>query len=104
MNKGRGFGTYKTIEEARVWRDKLLANDWDEEKVELPVKRRNRDPRDRYIHKDGGGYFIVRSEKNEEGKIVPMRYDSCIPTLEEARKLRDDWVSIDWDWEKIDLI
>ena len=104
MHNGKGFGTYKTIEEARLWRDRLVKCDWDEDMLDLPVKRRNRNPLDKYIHKDSGGYFIVHMEKNEDGKVRPVRYDTCIPTLEEARKLRDDWVRINWDWEKIDLI
>jgi len=104
MCRGKGYGTYKTIEEARLWRDRLVECDWDEDMVDLPVRRRNRSPLDKYIMKDSGGYYIVKMGVNENGKVVPIRYDSCIPTLEEARRIRDDWVSIDWDWERIDLI
>lgn len=101
----RSYGMYDTLEEARKIRDKLIENDWNEELVpEVKCKRRNRNGEDRYIFKERGKYVIKKWLRKEDGTLITERYESSIPTLEEARKLRDEWESINWDWDNIDMI
>ena len=103
--KKKSFGVYATLEEARNIRDKLLAHNWNEEEVpEVQVQRRNRLGEDRYIFKEKGGKYSIKRMKKIGNKVKTYRYEGSIPTLEEARRLRDEWESIDWDWDRIDLI
>lgn len=105
VTKGKSYGVYATLEEARSIRDKLIQCDWDEEQVpEIRVTRRNRFGEDRYIFEERGKYVIKRLKRNEDGTTTVTRYESSIPTIEEARKLRDEWESIDWDWNNLDLL
>lgn len=101
----RSYGTYATLEEAQEIRDQLVACDWDEDQVDgITVKRRNRCGIDRYIFKERGGKYSIKRMKMVDGKVKTVRYESSIPSLEEARQLRDEWEAINWDWDNIDLI
>lgn len=105
VTKGKSYGVYPTFEEAKMVKEKLIAHDWDEEQVpEIKIRRRNRLGEDRYIFEERGKYIIKRFIKTDDGKLKTERYESSIPTLEEARRLRDEWESIGWDWNNLDLL
>lgn len=90
----RSYGVYDSLDEARRVRDMLIRNGWDESISECRVKRRNYD--DRYIVCQNGGYIIRRWV---DGELVT--FDSGIPSLEEARCIRDWWESVGWDWGEV---
>lgn len=99
FNKKKSYGHYKSVEEAREIRDKLIRTDWDEELAGVHVKRRDRMGINRHIQKEGAKYTI---KKMINGK--PVRFETGIPTIEEARMLRDEWENLDWNWENLDLV
>ena len=104
FKNNKTYGTYHTIEEARKIRDKLIQHEWNEAEAGVKIQRRDRLGKNRYIYKENGKYYIKRVYYNEDGSPRVERFESSIPTLEEARQLRDWWEEANWDWENIDLI
>ena len=82
-------------------RDRFVGCGWDTGVVSVPRRRRSRDSPDRYITREGRGWSIQKWCRVGTGMEL-VRFDTCISSLEEARRLRDWWVEHDWDWSEID--
>ena len=82
------YGTYETLEEAIIAKERLIKQNWIKEPNPM-----------RYIGKITNGkkmkYYIQRLSKGCEG------YFGSFETLEEAQKERDLLEQFDWDWEAI---
>ena len=94
------YGVYETIEEAREIRDKLIRHNWNKEQVGIQATRRSCKGPDRYIYKERGKYVVRRAIRDGDKQRI-IRYDTSINTIEEARRLRDEWEEMDWDWGNI---
>ena len=99
--RGRYFGQYDSIGEARVMRDRFVECGWDTSVVCVPYRTRPHGSVDRYLVREGRGWSIQKWCRVGTGREL-VRYDTGIPTVEEARRLRDWWVEHDWDWSEID--
>jgi hypothetical protein len=97
-NKRKTYGTYQTINEAQKIRDKLIFHNWNPEFAGLSFKRRGKENPNRYITVQGGKFRIMKDNPNTGKKEI---YDSGIPTLHEAREIRDGWERVGWNWELI---
>lgn len=98
-NKRKTYGTYSHINEAKLIRDKLIFHNWNPEYANIRFKRRGKDNENRYIEKQGNNFRIIKDNPLTGKKEV---YESGIRTLREARKIRNFWENIGWDWEMIE--
>ena len=98
------YGSYDTQEEAHNIKEQLIKNNWNKELVNIK-RQRNNNHKDRYIHQDPySKKYMIRKFEKIDGKRKNITFESAISTLEEARKIRDQWEQIGWNWEDIELI
>ena len=102
------FGTYATKEEAEIIRQELIKHSWDKNKLDeilkkTGIKRIRQNHRevsgDMNCYKNTMKHFTISKEINNE-VICGGTYSS----LEDAKKVRDELKSMDWDVSKVDEI
>lgn len=82
------FGTYETLEEATIARDKFESENWKN------VPERSGTGSHKYIHNTSRGYAIYKRIKGE------VKYFGSFKTLEDAIKERDILIQNNWQLKK----
>lgn len=96
--KNYSYGVYSTINEARIVRDQLVENDWNESYCNIKRKgKRNHLVNDMLYISHGRSKYFIQKSIGSSVEIFSLQTND----LEWLKKERDWMVECDWDWDRI---